>query len=485
MPMNKIQDVKLETTANYQPLSDLNVRFWNQDKNTAELRFIITRNNYPLALSEENVKVFIALEAGDSFLVDDNLDYVDELNGVVAYTIPNEFMRVAKNVVGQVYVTTLDEEEVVVQRQFTFTVANDLIADLPAEDKIREIKYFSDMRAEVAQMMEKLNNDFANMNDYVTQVKQTTEDGIESLTTMIDLKEKAYNDNHIAKMKELSDKAREYSSKFDDDKQYMDDKHQAFKESVLNSEVVTQGESEEWQKYKLTNDNGDRIRVSDIDPVNLDSGFYQMWRVKNAPVGNDSAVSYWNIDVTTAFNDVKQIKAVLSYTGQVFQKNIHKGNDSGWKEIVSLPQDEEIETKNSAESRANETLADANQYTDEQFSKQHTVLFEGSVNGVGQTINMTESMFNYNLIIVSGSTLAGDFDRPVLVNQNSGDYIMINIVNLVDSNGDLGSVYELKLAKTNETTLTIANDVFFDYGTNTGIGPNANRFTIKRIEGWK
>src|SRR5699024_7985352 len=131
--------------------------------NTAILQFNITRNNYPLGLSEENVKVFIALESGDSFLVDDNLDYLDELNGVVAYTIPNEFMRVATSVKGQVYVTTLDEEEVVVQRQFTFTVANDLIADLPAEDKIREIKYFSDMRAEVAQMMEKLNNDFANM----------------------------------------------------------------------------------------------------------------------------------------------------------------------------------------------------------------------------------------------------------------------------------------------------------------------------------
>ena len=88
------------------------------------------------------------------------------------------------------------------------------------------------------------------------------------------------------------------------------------------------------QKHKFTEENGDRIRISDIDPVDLESGYYQMWRVKNAPVGNDSAGSYWNIDVTTAFDDVKQIKAVLSYTGQTFQKNIHKGNDSGWKELI-------------------------------------------------------------------------------------------------------------------------------------------------------
>ena len=144
--MDKITNVKLETTANYQSLSKLGVSFWNQDTNTAILQFHITRNNYPLSLSQENVKVFIALESGDSFLVDDNLDYVNELNGVVAYTIPNDFMRVAKNVVGQVYVTTLDGEETVIQRQFSFDVANDLIASLPAEDKIREIKYFADMR---------------------------------------------------------------------------------------------------------------------------------------------------------------------------------------------------------------------------------------------------------------------------------------------------------------------------------------------------
>ncbi|MBF0793438.1 collagen-like protein [Mammaliicoccus lentus] len=88
------------------------------------------------------------------------------------------------------------------------------------------------------------------------------------------------------------------------------------------------------QKHKLTEENGDRIRISDIDPVNLESGFYQMWRMKNAPVGSDNSGSYWNIDVTTAFDDVKQIKAVLSYTGQTFQKNMHKGNDSGWKELI-------------------------------------------------------------------------------------------------------------------------------------------------------
>ena len=36
MSMSKTKNILLETTATYQPLSDLNVRFWSQDKNTAE-----------------------------------------------------------------------------------------------------------------------------------------------------------------------------------------------------------------------------------------------------------------------------------------------------------------------------------------------------------------------------------------------------------------------------------------------------------------
>lgn len=56
MSMNKIKNIPLETTATYQALSNLNVQFSNQDTQTAILQFQITRNNYPLALSEEMLK---------------------------------------------------------------------------------------------------------------------------------------------------------------------------------------------------------------------------------------------------------------------------------------------------------------------------------------------------------------------------------------------------------------------------------------------
>jgi hypothetical protein len=309
--MNKIANIPLETTADYQSLSKLGVQFWNQDKNTAILQFKITRNDYPLALGEENVKVFIALESGDSFLVDDKIIYVDEMEGIVSYTIPTDFMRVASNVTGQVYVTTLDEEEVVVQRQFSFKVSNDLIADLPAEDKIREIKYFADMRAEVAQMIEKLNSDFENMNDYVTQVEGTTQAGIKELNNLITQKEKAYNDNHTAKMQELDEKGTTYSQQLDDDKQYMDEKFEAFKESVNGSGLVTTGESKDWQKYKLTVDDGSYQTIDIKGELstyqNLAPGLYY---TSNAPIsgmGQSSTAGWTIVEQRQNYSNLKRI----------------------------------------------------------------------------------------------------------------------------------------------------------------------------------
>ena len=193
MSMSKTKNILLETTATYQPLSDLNVRFWSQDKSTAELRFIITRNQFPLSLSKENVKVIIALESGSSFISSDDFIIDSEVEGVARYIIPTDFMRVASNVTGQVYVTTLDKEEIIVERQFKFTVSNDLLSDYPSEDKLRYIKTFDDLRNEIASRVSKLESDMETMEDYVTQVQDTTQKGLAALNDLISKKIKEYN----------------------------------------------------------------------------------------------------------------------------------------------------------------------------------------------------------------------------------------------------------------------------------------------------
>lgn len=477
MSMDKITNVKLETTANYQSLSKLGVSFWNQDTNTAILQFHITRNNYPLSLSQENVKVFIALESGDSFLVDDNLNYVDELNGVVTYTIPTDFMRVAKNVVGQVYVTTLDQEQTIVQRKFTFDVTNDLIASLPAEDKIREIKYFADMRAEVAEMMTKLNNDFENMNDYVSQVNQTTEDGIAALTTLIQQKQDAYNANHTAKMKELNDKGSEYSAKFDDDKVYMDDKFQAFQESVNGSGLITTGQTGNWQKYKLTDDDGNYPNVSlnnDLSKLQaLPPGFYY---------GLGTPITISGVS-TSGFIEVSvkppgTVKHIVYRPYNVNKEFVMRYYNewSGWENRM-----EGLEKTIDAQSKANTAENNAKQYTDEKYSKRNKILFEGTASGVGTAINLDEDLDNFITLYIIGDFPGGEFSA--LGNPIGTRNININTDNVVGLDATDATSYECTLKKISRQKLEINSDNYVNILTGEGSGANANKFTIQKIIG--
>ena len=483
MSMSKTKNILLETTATYQPLSDLNVRFWSQDKNTAELRFIITRNQFPLSLSKENVKVIIALESGSSFISSDDFIIDSEVEGVARYIIPTDFMRVASNVTGQVYVTTLDKEEIIVERQFKFTVSNDLLNDYPSEDKLRYIKTFDDLRNEIASRVSKLESDMETMEDYVVQVQETTQEGITALTNLIKQKQDAYNANHTAKMKELNDKGSEYSAKFDDDKVYMDDKFQAFQESVNGSGLITTGQSKDWQKYKLTEEDGNRISKEGLDLLNLDTGYYETWNAVNDPLGGDTGI--YEVNVTTGSSGQKTIVAIQSYLNKTFINTIHTdGQDTGWKELISLPLDEEVETKSSSEQRGNEILTDANQYTDEQFSKQHTVLFEGSANGVNTEFNLTDSIYNYSLIMISGEFPGGTFNEPVLVS-NVIDNITIQRFNLTDAEGQLVKFYESSVNVKNGIKPFIRHDVAFDYKNLKPSGKDNNAFTITKVEGWK
>ncbi|HJG39060.1 MAG TPA: phage baseplate upper protein [Staphylococcus saprophyticus] len=481
--MKKIIDMSLETTAHYQPLSKLNVRLWNQDMNISVLRFLITRDNFPLSLSSENVKIIIAIENGENFISSEDFDISSEVDGVASFQIPNDFMAAATGeCVGQVYVGTLDNDEVIVQRKFTFQVENDLLSSIPSELKLQYIKTFSDLRQDVQDRITALENEFVVMEDYVVAVNQATTDGLNALNNLVNAKTVEYNNNHADKLALINNTVDGYVQDFLDQRSYIDTKYIEFQTAVAGSEVVTDADAESWQKYKLTDDSGVLPIVNlrgDLEALQaLPSGFYYISFVPITGMGQTSSTGFVTVWESNG-GQVKHISFKPYNSSQEFIMRYYN-EWSGWENKF-----DGLEKSIDAQAKANASENNAKVYTDEKVKNQHSVLFEGSANGVGQTINMIESMSNYSLIIISGSTPAGDFDKPVLVNQNSGNNIIINIVNLVDSSGNLGSVYELKLAKTNNTTLTIANDVFFDYGTNSGSGPDANRFTIKRIEGWK
>ena len=478
MSMNKIQDVKLETTATYQPLSDLNVRFWSQDKNTAELRFIITRNKFPLSLSKENVKVIIALESGTSFISSDDFIIDSEVEGVARYIIPTDFMRVASNVTGQVYVTTLDREEVIVERQFKFTVSDDLLSDYPSEDKLRYIKTFDDLRTEISSRVSKLESDMETMEDYVTQVQDTTQEGITALSTLIQQKQDAYNANHTAKMKELNDKGTEYSAKFDSDKEYIDEKTEAFKESVTRSGLVTTGESENWQKYKIADDSGVLPIVNlkgDLAALQaLPSGFYYRSFVPITGMGQTSSTGFVTVWESNG-GSVKNISFKPYNSTQEFIMRYYN-EWTGWENKF-----DGLEKTVDAQAKANTAENNARLYTDSKVFNLHQTLFEGTAKGVDSTIPLAETLDNFIFLYIYGNFDGGNFAETGDPNGTSD--IVIDRTNVIGTNGASATVFECVIQKMSRTQLKIVSDTYHGIHSGNGSGPNANRFTITKIVG--
>lgn len=484
--LDKNSIINMENTASYQPRSNLNVVFSTADRDSAVFIFNVTKGNKPLLLSSENVIGHIALKHSDGSFVKDTLHFTEpDINGRFEYYIPNDILKREGTVTMQIFISEKGNSNVTVaERIVTFDIEKSIVGQISAETKLQYIVEYDELKAIIANRVTDIEDNMANAEDYVSQLKQAREKGLTDIEVAKTDSFKALNDLADKRLEEINNKASEYSSKFNDDKQYMDEKFEAFKSSVNGSGLVTTGESANWQKYKLTEENSQRIRMSDIDPAELNSGFYQMWGMKNAPVGSDDNTQYWNVDVTSARDGVKQIVATISSSGKTYKKNVHRDVDSGWNEVAFIDKNNPFETTQGSQVKATTAENNAKQYTDDKVNSQHTILFEGSASGVDTKIPLSESIYNYKLITISGTTPAKSFCEVVIprkINEN----IVISIMNLKDSDGELVTFYELKIDLTNKNTLTLSNDIFYDYYEKKSSGPNANRFEILSIEGWK
>lgn len=492
MSMNKIKDIPLETTATYQPLSDLNVRFWQQDKGVAELRFLITRNDRPLSLSKENVKIIIALESGENFISSEDFIIDTEVDGVVRFLIPTDFMRVATNVIGQVYVGTLDGDEVLVERQFKFAVSQDLLSNIPVEEKVRYIKTFDDLRIEIGDRLGSIEETLLSLENFIEEIEYTTKQGVDEITNLFNSQTIAFNTNYDEKFNTINTIKTDIETYVADAQADMVAKKAEFDEAVAGSGLVTEVSAENWQKYKMTNDDGSRIYLSKdsfTDITTLPPGLYETVSGVDAlaqgfPEGhNDSAFSV--IDVTTSGSDRRQIKVVSHYNSKTWVKYIHtNGEDRGWKEIPVVDDVALIETTSNSQKKANTAENNSKLYTDEKLTEQHGVLFNGSTANVGGVINLTDSMDKYKMLVISGSVPGGTFNEVILLS-TMGSSINLQTFNLRDTDGMFLGMYEIRMSVNSQTKLTIENDVSYDNISDTGSGEKRNAYTITRIEGFK
>ena len=368
---------KLKSEPYLKPISDLGVGFYNLDENTAILRFQLSNTKGPLLIHENNLTAYAYFESTNGSASDViELEIEDSMNGIVTITLDKEFLQASTStkVKGQVYigVNNVDGKpeynEVAVFREFTFEVADALINKISSFTKIEYIRMFSQLKERIEQQVRDIEEAIANGADYVAEMKSVLQKGIETLNAIVSngkqdiqtvinqakgdltkVRDDATEDitttanNAKTSVQDTASTAiNSIDSKTTEATEHVDAKVTEFNQTVLDNELVTPEQlttnldALTWQKRKLTQDDGIRIEASGVDPVELDTGFYQIWNTNNMPqnTANDSG-TYWNVDVTTGANDTKQIFAVLSGNGKAYLKNIHGGVDGGWKELTN------------------------------------------------------------------------------------------------------------------------------------------------------
>ena len=258
---NKEGKIKLETSAHYVPIGNTDITFYDSDVGTADLIFYITRNQRPLEVSDENVDCFLMLKAKDGTYIVDTAHVVDPLYGKVKYTIPKEFLTHTGSVKGQVWIAVHGKEDMITEVEFSFTVKDSMFTTIPAVDKVNYIRTFEDLRERIEDRVQYIEESLANGNDYVTQMDDTFQSGMKSLndrSAQVISEIKALADNHKQELNDLKDK----------NITELDNKANQIKEDI---EELNNYDTSNWQKSKLTGDNGilERVQYIDLDNPEL------------------------------------------------------------------------------------------------------------------------------------------------------------------------------------------------------------------------
>ena len=337
MSISKVKQIRLETTAQYQPISDLNVRFFNQDINTSVLDFIVTRNNDPIPLGVDNIEATIVLTS-NKFKISDEVKIKDGLNGILTYTLPDDILERPGKVTGQIYIGIKGKEDTVVQRLFSFDIDDSLINSFDAETKLVYIRKFDQLEEQISQRVESIEQAIAHSEDYVTKVIQEKDIALSQIdTSKISVLEEMTTlfDTEKSNLQAIGES---YKTNFEQVDVELNQKIEDIKQEINPETYVTQVQSEKWQKYSFTNAEG---KVTSLpvgtDMNKLKAGMYESSGFINDPL-NDAG--FYEVTVTESYNGRKAIYALHSHSNRMFVKTFHSGGaERNWKELTNATED--------------------------------------------------------------------------------------------------------------------------------------------------
>ena len=360
------------------PISDIGVGFYNLDENTAILRFQLYNDKGPLLLHENNLTAYAYFESSNGSVSDViELDIEDSYNGVVSITLDKEFLQASTSttVKGQVYIGVNNVDgnpkynEVAVFREFKFEVADALINKISSFTKIEQIRMFSQLKMKIEQEVKDIEEAIANGADYVAEMKSVLQKGVETLnaivadgktdiqafinqakTDLTKLKTDATEDitttanNAKSSVRDTADTSiNSITAKATEATEHVDTKVTEFNQTVADngflSPEILDGELEalDWQKYKLTNENGlvDVTNLeSNLDKINnmKSTGLYYITNTPGLPDGVSSA-GWLTVYVRNGEQPIKHVYQPY-YQDKIIVR--HYYNEwSNWKEISS------------------------------------------------------------------------------------------------------------------------------------------------------
>ena len=302
MSLNKIAKFKAKNEPYLKPISDLGIGFYNLDENTATLQFQIYNDYGPLLISDENVDVHGYFESSNGSVSSVlELHVADGMNGVVQITLDKEFLQASTStkVIGQLYIglKNIDNKpeynQTTVFGEFNFEVADALINKVSAFTKVEYIRMFDKLRDEIKTRTKEMEDDIGNIKTLVNEVKDAVTDGkaditkikndsISELETIANTTNTSVQQQASQAISDIQSIVDEYTTKLNDETEdkinQVNEESDKVIEAIKGNNVVTKDETDGWQKYKLTNDDGRYTFInlnSDLLTLqSLDPGYY-------------------------------------------------------------------------------------------------------------------------------------------------------------------------------------------------------------------
>lgn len=392
MELEKVGKLDLNEEPYLQPISNRGIGFYNLDKNTAKFQFVVQKDNKPLLISDKNVKGYAFFKAANgteekrpstSGVLD--VEFIDPMKGLIGITVPQWFLKnvVDSEVLGEIYLSLNDVNNVgkydtVVLGTFKFTVRDSLINQIESDIKVSYIRMFDELRSELEKKVQQLKQDIGDTQTLIETIRQTAEDylvkinkaqadAIVSITDalmssnesiglereealrQIDAKRDAIKtDYDLASdtfKKTYDSNMDAFNSNVNQANATIDEKVNSFNETLKNDGFTTPSDIEQkfteadWQKYKLTNDDG-----TNFYDANLQIDFNDNEQLMSLPIGTRYVVLTSNNPNGTNNNgwltkykrngDAILIRYQPYNSTVIYQKRFYK-SWSGWERVGS------------------------------------------------------------------------------------------------------------------------------------------------------